>query len=130
MAKSAACCFSAVQRELREAQQRQEGKGLERQVQLLQKFEAIGRLAGGIAHEFNNVIGAILGWAERCHQEGKPGTYLDERLQKIVREANRAAALTAQLLAFARTQVLQPRKINLNTLIEQGMSLLGSVIGE
>jgi len=79
----------AVQRELREAQLRLERKGLERQVQLLQKFEAIGRLAGGIAHDFNNVIGAILGWAELCHQEAEPGSHFDERLQKIVHEAER-----------------------------------------
>jgi signal transduction histidine kinase len=120
----------AVQRELREAAQRQERKQLERQVQQLHKFEAIGRLAGGIAHDFNNVIGAILGWAELCREEAKPGTHLHERLGKIMDQTKRAAGLTSQLLSFARRQILQPKKIDLNIHVLQGMSLLRRVIGE
>src|SRR3984957_12043694 len=72
----------AIQRELREAEQRQERERLERQVQQLHKFETIGRLAGGIAHDFNNVIGAILGWAELCSQETEPGTHLHDRSEE------------------------------------------------
>jgi two-component system cell cycle sensor histidine kinase/response regulator CckA len=121
---------SAVQRELREAKERHERKQLERQVQQLHKFEAIGRLAGGIAHDFNNVIGAILGWAELCHEEAKPGTHLHERLQKIMDQTKRAAGLTSQLLSFARRQILQPRRIDLNIHVLQGISLLRRVIGE
>jgi signal transduction histidine kinase len=120
----------AVQRELREAGERLEHKRLERQVLQLQKFEAIGRLAGGIAHDFNNAIGAILGWAELASDEAQAGSRLHERLQKICAQARRAAALTSQLLAFARQQVLQRRKINLNALVEEGTSLLRKVIGE
>jgi len=120
----------AVQRELREVEQRRERKHLERQVQQLQKFEAIGRLAGGIAHDFNNVICAILGWAELEYKDAQPGTRLQERLQKICDQAQRAAGLTSQLLAFARRQVLQPRRIDLNNLVEEGISLLRRVIGE
>jgi signal transduction histidine kinase len=120
----------AVQRELREAKERQERKQLERQVQQLHKFEAIGRLAGGIAHDFNNVISAILGWAELCHEEAKPDTHLHERLQKIMDQTKRAAGLTSQLLSFARRQILQPKKIDLNIHVLQGMSLLRRVIGE
>ena len=119
----------AVQRELRELEVRRERKRLERQVQQLQKFEAIGRLAGGIAHDFNNAIGAIMGWADLALQEAQPGTRLQERLQKICAQAQRTAGLTSQLLAFARQQVLQPRKIDLNGLIEEGTSLLRKVIG-
>src|SRR6266852_6381330 len=119
----------AVQRELRELEERRERKRLERQVQQLQKFEAIGRLAGGIAHDFNNAIGAIMGWADLALQEAQPGTRLQERLQKICAQAQRTAGLTSQLLAFARQQVLQPRKIDLNGLIEEGTSLLRKVIG-
>ena len=60
----------AVQRALQESADRKHRKKMEQQVQLLQKFEAIGKLAGGIAHDFNNVIGAILGWAEMgCTEE-------------------------------------------------------------
>jgi signal transduction histidine kinase len=120
----------AVQRELREAEERRERKRLERQVLQLQKFEAIGRLAGGIAHDFNNAIGAILGWADLAGEEAQPGSRLQERMQKICAQARRAAGLTSQLLAFARQQVLERRKINLNTLVEEGTSLLQRVIGE
>jgi two-component system, cell cycle sensor histidine kinase and response regulator CckA len=120
----------AVQRELREASERQEHKRLERQVLQLQKFEAIGRLAGGIAHDFNNAMGAILGWADLARQEAPPGSRLQDRLGKICAQAQRAAGLTSQLLAFARQQVLQRRKINLNSLVEEGTSLLRKVIGE
>src|SRR5580693_223401 len=96
----------AVQRELREAEERHEKERLERQVQQLHKFETIGRLAGGIAHDFNNVIGAILGWAELCSQETQPGTRIHERIHKIIDQAGRAAGLTSQLLSFARKQFL------------------------
>src|ERR1700738_4066373 len=120
----------AVQRELREAEERREHKRLERQVLQLQKFEAIGRLAGGIAHNFNNAIGATMGWGELARQEAQPGSRLQDRLQKIGAQAQRAAGLTSQLLAFARQQVLQRRKINLNSLVEEGTSLLRKVIGE
>jgi two-component system, cell cycle sensor histidine kinase and response regulator CckA len=120
----------AVQRTLREKEERRERQQLERQVQQLHKFEAIGRLAGGIAHDFNNVIGAILGWAELCEQESQPGTHLQDRLRKIMDQAERAAGLTSQLLSFARRQVLQPKRVDLNTHILQGVSLLRRVIGE
>jgi signal transduction histidine kinase len=120
----------AVERELREVQARRERKHLEQHVHQLQKFEAIGRLAGGIAHDFNNVLGAILGWAELAAADAPAGTRLEERLQKIRDQAGRAAGLTAQLLAFARRQVLQRRTISLNTLVEQQTSLLRRTIGE
>lgn len=121
---------SAVQRELREAEQRLERERLERQVQQLHKFETIGRLAGGIAHDFNNVIGAILGWAELCSQDTQPGTQLHERIHKIMDQADRAAGLTSQLLSFARRQFLQPKRIDLNMHVLQSTSLLRRVIGE
>jgi two-component system, cell cycle sensor histidine kinase and response regulator CckA len=120
----------AVQRELRDLEQRKERERLQKHVQQLQKFEAIGRLSGGIAHDFNNMIGAILGWAELGYEEAGPGTKIRERFQKIRDQSYRAAKLTSQLLAFGRRQVLQPRKINLNLFIREEMSFLGKVIGE
>jgi two-component system cell cycle sensor histidine kinase/response regulator CckA len=120
----------AVHRELKESEQRRERKRLEAHVILLQKFEAIGRLAGGIAHDFNNVIGAILGSAELGHEEAQNEPRLQKRFVKIRDQANWAARLTSQLLAFARRQVLQPRRINLNDLIEESIKLLRRVIGE
>jgi signal transduction histidine kinase len=120
----------AVQRELRDAEERRTRKKLEQHVQQLQKFEAIGRLAGGIAHDFNNMIGAIMGWAEMGYEEAQFGSRARDRFQKIREQSRRAAKLTSQLLAFGRRQILQPRRIDLNTLIHEEMSFLGKVIGE
>jgi len=121
---------SAVQRELRESEQRKERERLQKHIQQLQKFEAIGRLSGGIAHDFNNLIGAILGWAELGCEDSAPGTKARERFQKIREQSHRAAKLTSQLLAFGRRQILQPRKINLNIFIREEMNFLGKVLGE
>src|SRR5216684_4616166 len=120
----------AVQRELREAVERREHRRLEQQVHLLQRFEAIGRLAGGVAHDFNNVIGAIMGWADLGVQAAIPGSSLQDKFLKIRSQADRAAALTRQLLAFARRQVLQSCNTNLNELTKEAISLLRNVIGE
>src|SRR5258708_7148170 len=120
----------AVQRELRDAEDRRERKRLEQHVQQLQRFEAIGRLAGGVAHDFNNIIGAVLGWAEMGFEEAEPNTRLRERFQRIREQSQRAAKLTSQLLAFGRKQFLQPRKVNLNVLVQEEMNLLRRVIGD
>ncbi|MGA2094932.1 MAG: response regulator [Candidatus Acidiferrum sp.] len=119
----------AVQRELRDAEERTSRKRLEQHVQQLQKFEAIGRLAGGIAHDFNNMIGAIMGWAEMGFDEAPAGSRLQERFRKVREQSQRAAKLTGQLLAFGRRQILQARKINLNILVQEEMSFLEKVIG-
>jgi signal transduction histidine kinase len=120
----------AVQRELQEAEDRRERKRLEQHVHQLQRFEAIGRLAGGVAHDFNNIVGAILGWAELGCDEAQPQTRLHDRFQKIREQSLRAGKLTSQLLAFGRKQLLQPRKVNLNVLVQDEMNLLRRVIGE
>jgi two-component system, cell cycle sensor histidine kinase and response regulator CckA len=120
----------AVERELRDAGERRDRKRLELQVHQLQKFEAIGRLAGGIAHDFNNILGAILGWAEMGQEDCPPGSRLHDRFQKITDQAHRAARLTGQILAFARRQILQPRKLNLNSSVEEVSSLLHKLIGD
>jgi len=96
----------------------------------LQKFESIGRLAGGIAHDFNNILGAILGWAELGMDDPQAGKSAKDRFQKITDQAHRAAKLTAQILAFARRQVLQPRKLDLNASVDDVMSLLRKLIGD
>jgi len=119
----------AVQRELRDAEDRRERKRLEQHVHQLQRFEAIGRLAGGVAHDFNNIIGAILGWAELGSEETQPETRLHDRFVKIREQSLRAAKLTSQLLAFGRKQILQHRRVNLNVLVQEEMNLLRRVIG-
>jgi len=120
----------SVQRELRESDERKQRKRLEEQVHQLQRFEAIGRLAGGVAHDFNNVIGAIMGWAEIGANAAYPGGDLQDKFLKIRAQADRASGLTRQLLAFARRQTLQPCNTNLNELARETISLLRNVIGE
>lgn len=119
-----------VERELRDSGARRERKRLDRRVAQLQKFEAIGRLVGGISHDFNNMIGAILGWAEMGREETRPGDRSHDRFHKICEQALRAGKLTSQLLAFAGGQVLKPQKIDLNKIVQEEMNLLGKIIGE
>ncbi|MFZ1206490.1 MAG: response regulator [Candidatus Acidiferrales bacterium] len=102
---------------------------LEKQLVQAQKFEAIGQLAGGIAHDFNNMIGAILGWAEMGLEETHDAPRLRRYFDKVRHQANRAAALTRQLLVFARRQILEPRNIDMNQAVIETISLLEKVIG-
>src|SRR5690242_5366149 len=120
----------AVERELRESEERKQRRRLEQQVHQLRRFEAVGRLAGGVAHDFNNVIAAIIGWAEIGSSEAPQDSLLQERFHKIRRQAERAATLTRQLLGFARRQLLQPRDANLNELVREEIALLKNAIGE
>jgi len=106
-----------------------ERKSLEKQLVQAQKFEAIGQLAGGVAHDFNNMIGAILGWADLGIEETDLGSRLHRHFQKVRQQAERAAALTKQLLAFARRQILEPRNVDLNQSVVETVSLLEKVIG-
>lgn len=106
-----------------------ERKHLEEQLRNAQQLEAIGRLAGGIAHDFNNILSIIMGHAELLLASG-----MDERsrtgLEQMRRAAERAAALTQQLLAFSRKQVLQPRVLDLNETVADVQKMLARVIGE
>jgi two-component system, cell cycle sensor histidine kinase and response regulator CckA len=102
---------------------------LEKQLHEAQKFEAIGQLAGGIAHDFNNMIGAIMGWADIGSDETDPGSRAHRHFEKVRQQAQRAAALTRQLLAFARRQILEPRDMDLNQSVIETLSLLEKVIG-
>ncbi len=106
-----------------------ERRALEKQLQQAQKFEAIGQLAGGIAHDFNNMIGAIMGWAELGMEDSSVEDRLHSFFLKVRQQAERAAALTRQLLAFARRQILAPRNLNLNDVVHEVLSLLEKVIG-
>jgi two-component system cell cycle sensor histidine kinase/response regulator CckA len=106
-----------------------ERTALEKQLVQAQKFEGIGQLAGGIAHDFNNMIGAILGWADLGMEETESGSRLHRHFEKVRHQAERAAALTRQLLAFARRQILEPRNIDMNKTVTETLSLLEKVIG-
>lgn len=105
-----------------------EVRAVERQLQHSQKFEAIGQLAGGVAHDFNNVVGAILGWAELGLEQSRNHPQIAERFARIREQAERAAGLTRELQAFARKQVLQPRTLDLNTVSSNLVSFLDKVL--
>ncbi len=105
-----------------------EVRAIERQLHQSQKFEAIGQLAGGIAHDFNNVVGAILGWAELGFDQSRSYPQISERFARIREQAERAAALTRELLAFSRRQILQPRSVDLNAVTSDLASFLDKVI--
>ncbi|HEV2468265.1 MAG TPA: ATP-binding protein [Candidatus Sulfotelmatobacter sp.] len=119
----------AIMREMKEAEHQRQRRQLEREVQQLQKFESIGRLAGGIAHDFNNALGIISGFAEMGSEYASPESPIRDALDKIKDQAKRSAGLTAQLLAFASRQVLQPRRLDLNTLVTETAGLLRGAIG-
>jgi PAS domain S-box-containing protein len=107
-----------------------EVRAMERQLRQSQKFEAIGQLAGGIAHDFNNVVGAILGWAELGLEQNRQNHQVSERFSRIREQGERAAALTRELLAFARRQVLQPQAVDINSITNGLVSFLDKVIGK
>ena len=95
-----------------------------------QKMDAIGRLAGGVAHDFNNLLTIIHGRCEILRKRFEPGTKPRQDLDLIQQTALRAAALTRQLLAFSRKQVLQPRVLRLNGTVGESVSMLQRLIGE
>ena len=120
----------AIERELREVEEKRDRIQLEQRLRQLERFEAIGQLAGGVAHDFNNIVGAILGWAQLGMADADPYPGLRERFHKIRDEAQRAGKLTSQLLAFARRQLLQPKKLDLNNSIVGVAALLRSALGD
>ena len=107
-----------------------ERRVLERQLQMAQKMEAVGRLSGGIAHDFNNLLGVILGYIQVIKRTLASGTSLHEYAEEIEKASQRAVALTRQLLAFSRQQVLEPVILNLNTLVTDMEKMLPRLIGE
>ena len=105
-------------------------KSLEDQLRQAQKMEAVGQLAGGIAHDFNNLLTAILGSTEMLLVDTHASDPRREDLEEISRAAHRAAGLVRQLLAYSRKQVLQPRLVNLNTIVHDMGGMLRRVVGE
>lgn len=101
------------------------------ELQRAQQFKVMGSLAGGVAHDFNNLITAIAGFAELASYEVPPGhTNLTDNLEQISRASQRAACLTRQLLSFARRQPIEPRTVDLNEVIRESQKLLRRLLWE
>jgi two-component system cell cycle sensor histidine kinase/response regulator CckA len=106
-----------------------EGKRMEEQFRQAQKMEAVGRLAGGIAHDFNNMLSVIIGYSELLQE--RLGSGPDRKsVDEIKKAAERAASLTRQLLAFSRRQILLPRVLDLNAIVDTLSKMLRHMIGE
>ena len=103
---------------------------LEDQYLQSQKMEAVGRLAGGVAHDFNNMLGIITGYTELALTKVGEFDPLRKNLTEILKAAGRSSDLTRQLLAFSRRQTVEPRVLNLNDVTDKSRSLLGRLIGE
>jgi len=107
-----------------------ERKQLQEQLFLSQKLEAVGRLSGGIAHDFNNILGVIIGYSEALQQKIGPEDPFREAVDEIEKAGQRAASLTQQLLAFSRKQVLEPKILDLNSIVNDVEKMLRRLIGE
>lgn len=107
-----------------------ERENLEAQLVQAQKMESIGRLAGGVAHDFNNMLSVILGYAELMRAKLAPGDPLANDLEQLQGAALRSKEMTAQLLAFSRKQIIEPRILDLNRLIRGLENTLARLIGE
>ncbi len=108
----------------------EERERLQGQLAQAQKLESIGRLAGGVAHDFNNMLGVILGYADLALLQTRPGLPLHEELAEIQQAATRSSELTRQLLAFARKQTVTPQTLDMNATITGTLKMLRRLIGE
>ncbi len=105
-------------------------KRLEEQLRQTQKMEAIGRLAGGVAHDFNNMLTAIIGYAQILKEEFPEKGVAAENVDEILHAGRRAASLTRQLLAFSRQQVLEPEVLDPGEVLDSILPMLRRIIGE
>lgn len=107
-----------------------ERANLESQLQQAQKMEFVGRLAGGVAHDFNNMLGVILGHTELALEMTEPSQPIHDDLLEICKAASRSAELTRQLLAFARKQTIAPKVLDLNDAVAGMLTMLRRLLGE
>jgi len=105
-------------------------KKLESQLFQAQKMESVGRLAGGVAHDYNNMLTVIVGYTQLALEELTPENQISEYLRQVYDAAIRSTAITRQLLAFARKQVIAPMVLDLNETVESMLKMLRRLIGE
>jgi PAS domain S-box-containing protein len=122
-----ACIFTDITEQRRIEKER---SMLEGQLHQAMKMEAVGRLAGGVAHDFNNLLTGIIGHVSLALMGVNPSDPLSESLSEVKKAAERAAALTKQLLAFSRKQLIEPRVLDLNEIIASLHKMLVRLIGE
>ena len=123
--------MSAIVRDISERKWAEEERGrLQAQLNQAQKMESVGRLAGGVAHDFNNMLSVILGYAELALGKVNPSDPLYRHLQEIFNAGKRSAEITRQLLAFARKQTIAPKVLDLNKTVEGMLKMLRRLIGE
>ncbi|MGC9196393.1 MAG: PAS domain-containing protein [Syntrophobacteraceae bacterium] len=108
----------------------QERERLQQQLRQSHKIESVGRLAGGVAHEYNNMLAVIMGYTEMALGRVGPDDRLRANLQEVLKAARRSAEVTRQLLAFARKQTVAPVVLNLNSTVESMLKMLRRLIGE
>jgi len=116
--------FVAVMRDVTREEQLQE------QAEQAQRLETVGRLAGGVAHDYNNMLNVIIGYTEMAMEKAGASHPLRADLEEILRAATRSAEITQQLLAFARKQIIAPRPLDLNETVAGMLRMLGRLIGE
>ncbi len=107
-----------------------ERKHLESQFRHSQKMEAVGHLAGGVAHDFNNFLTIITGYSQMIHRKLDAGSPMRAHVEEILKSGERAAALTRQLLAFSRRQDFCPQTLDLNAVVRSTQNMLRLLIGE
>lgn len=118
--------FDITERNLAE----KENSMLEAMLHQAQKMESVGRLAGGVAHDFNNILTVIQGYSQLGLMESDPSQPIYSHLEEIRKASERATGLTYQLLAFARKQIIEPKVLNLNDTVAGMLKMLQRLIGE
>jgi PAS domain S-box-containing protein len=126
----AVICYEGIAEDITERKQAEaELRENQERLRLAQKMEAVGRLAAGVAHDFNNMLAVIMGSAELMRMRLQPDHPAQANAEDILKAATRAASLTRQLLAYSRKQVLQPKVLDLNAVVTEIEGMLRQVLG-